>query len=256
VRLLSVKIEICANSVESAIQAAAGGAYRIELCENINEGGTTPSAGAIIRARKIPGIKLNVLIRPRAGDFLYSDIEFRTMKTDIEFCKRAEVDGVVLGILTSGGMIDKKRCDELVKLASPMSVTFHRAFDFTRLPLEALEDIIELGFRRILSSGQKNRAIEGAEFLARLVERANDRIKIMPGSGINETNIAELVNITHADEYHASLSEPVASSMTYKKDDLSLGSDNLSIMITNSERVRDLIRIANEAYNKTRNRAN
>ncbi|MCG8410391.1 MAG: copper homeostasis protein CutC [Bacteroidales bacterium] len=240
-------LEICANSVDSAIIAQKGGATRVELCENIYEGGTTPSYGAIKLAKQKLSIDINVIIRPRGGDFLYSDIEFDIMKQDIDFAKQAGVDGIVLGILNSDGSIDTKRLDELVKLAAPLPITFHRAFDVSRNPFQALEDIIGCGCRRILTSGQKNKAYEGIELLSRLVDKAKNRIIIMPGSGINETNIREIKEKTKATEFHVSLREPIPSSMIYRNEDVNMSSideiDEFEIMRTDYKRVRNIIEI-------------
>ena len=240
-------LEICANSVDSAIIAQKGGATRVELCENIYEGGTTPSYGAIKLAKQKLSIDINVIIRPRGGDFLYSDIEFDIMKQDIDFAKQAGVDGIVLGILNSDGSIDTKRLDELVKLAAPLPITFHRAFDVSRNPFQALEDIIGCGCRRILTSGQKNKAYEGIELLSRLVDKAKNRIIIMPGSGINETNICEIKEKTQATEFHVSLREPIPSSMIYRNKDVNMSSineiDEFEIMRTDYKRVRNIIEI-------------
>ena len=207
-------LEICANSVESALMAQKGGAQRVELCDNIYEGGTTPSYGAILSASKLLNIDLNIIIRPRGGDFCYSELEFEIMKKDIEFAKKLGVNGIVIGILNPDGTIDTLRTKLLVELAKPMSVTFHRAFDVTKDPFKALEDIIECSCDRVLTSGQENKAIEGVSLIKTLVEKAENRIIIMPGSGINEKNIQEIYQKTKAIEFHASLRKNVKSKMT------------------------------------------
>lgn len=209
-------LEICANSIHSALAAQDAGAHRVELCENLNEGGTTPSYGTILNTRKQLHIDLFVLIRPRGGDFLYTEEEFEIMKTDIEVCKTLKCDGVVIGILTKDGEVDVDRTQELVKLASPMRVTFHRAFDRVKDPFKALELIIETGCERILTSGLKNSAPEASELIKQLVEKANNRISIMPGAGINSSNILELKNITKAKEYHTSAKTERSSLMNYQ----------------------------------------
>src|SRR5438445_9519302 len=147
-------IAVCVDSVESAMAAEAGGAERVELCDNLMEGGTTPSAGAVAAARKKLEIKFHVIIRPRGGDFCYSDVEFEVMKRDVEFAKQLGADGIVIGILLPDGAIDVTRTRELIDIARPMSVTFHRAFDMTRDAFAALETLIDLGIDRILTSGQ------------------------------------------------------------------------------------------------------
>jgi len=209
-------LEICAGSLTSAFNARAGGAHRIELCDNLNEGGTTPSAGIIKQAVQRLNIPVFVLIRPRGGDFLYSNEEFSAMKEDVVFCKEHGAKGVVLGILNTDGSVDMHRMRELVALARPMEVTFHRAFDMVENPFKALEDIISLGIERILTSGQAENAILGAGLIQQLNNRANNRIIIMPGSGINENNIEHLIAMTGAVEFHASLRSREDSGMSFK----------------------------------------
>ncbi|WP_291913344.1 copper homeostasis protein CutC [Chitinophaga sp. CB10] len=216
-------LEICAGSVTSCIAAEKGGASRIELCDNLLEGGTTPSYGTIALAREKVKIDLYPIIRPRGGDFLYSDIEFETMKRDVALCKQLGCNGVVIGILTAEGKVDKARCKELVDLAWPMGVTFHRAFDMTDNPFEALEDIIAIGCERILTSGCRNTAMEGAELLKELVIRADDRIAIMAGSGVRSTNIATLVKTTGVTEFHTSAKAYNDSKMVYRNPNVSMG---------------------------------
>jgi copper homeostasis protein len=206
-------LEVCAGSLTSALNAQAGGAHRIELCDNLDEGGTTPSPGVIIQAVRLLTIPVFVLIRPRPGDFIYSDAEFGAMKEDILFCKTHGAKGVVLGILKADGSVDTERTGELVELARPMKVTFHRAFDLTAEPFQALEDIISLGIERILTSGQASNAIDGADLIKQLNNRSNNRIIIMPGSGITEKNVTELIRITGAMEIHGSLRSLVEGRM-------------------------------------------
>src|SRR5690606_16022820 len=200
----SVKIEIVVYTFEGAMKAQEGGADRIELCDNPGEGGSTSSYGLIEQVRQHISMDVFVMIRPRGGDFFYSNYEFHTMKRDISQCQRLSVDGIVLGILTPDGRIDIKRCKELIDKARPLHVTCHRAFDMTRDPFEALEDCIEAGFDRILTSGQMPKAIQGVDCIAELVRRAAGRISIMPGSGINPQNVAEIVSKTGAKEIHFS----------------------------------------------------
>ncbi|SKB77214.1 copper homeostasis protein [Parapedobacter luteus] len=209
------RLEICANSVASALAAQEGGADRIEFCQNLEMGGTTPSSGQIWLTRAALKIGLHVLIRPRAGDFLYSDLEFQEMKADIMFCKEAKCDGVVIGLLDVEGRVDIARTSELVELAQPMQVTFHRAFDVSRDPLEALEAIIACGCRRLLTSGMENTALAGAGLIEKLVTQAAGRIEIMPGSGINETNIAQIAGLTGAQAFHSSAKVAMVSGMRY-----------------------------------------
>ncbi len=212
----NIRIEVCANSVFSAVEAEKGGAFRVELCENIPEGGCTPSAGAIVTARKKLSIKLHVIIRPRGGDFLYSDEEFEIMKQDILFCKDAGVDGVVFGILDKYGNVDVQRNIELIEFARPMSTTFHRAFDVASDPVKALEDIINIGFETILTSGGAVKAPEGVEIIRQMVEKAQGRIDIMPGSGINKSNIMKMAEMTGAKTFHLSARRPYPSQMLFR----------------------------------------
>jgi copper homeostasis protein len=211
----SYKVEIIAFTIEACSVIEQAGANRIELCANPTEGGTTPSYGMIKSAREAVGISLFPIIRPRGGDFLYTDAEYRLIEDDVKLCKQLGCDGVVLGLLQKDGSIDVKRTARLVELAYPMEVTFHRAFDHCRDPLEALEQLIKIGCQRILTSGQKPLATEGADLLAELVEKAADRIIIMPGSGVRPDNIAALAQKTGAVEFHASLRTQVPSAMDY-----------------------------------------
>lgn len=206
-------LEVCCGSITSAINAQEGGAFRIELCDNLNEGGTTPSAGTIIMAKKMLCIPVFVLIRPRTGDFIYSDEEVEVMKNDILFCKEHGVEGVVLGILKADGSVDLERMKELVALARPLQVTFHRAFDMTSEPFKALEDIISLGIERILTSGLAENAIKGASLIQQLNHRAGNRIIIMPGGGVTEHNVNELIAKTGVKEVHGSLRSSVIGQM-------------------------------------------
>ena len=199
------KFEVCANSVESCVEAQRGGSDRVELCAGIPEGGTTPSYGDIVMARKLLiTTKLHVIIRPRGGDFLYSDLEREIMLEDVRMARRLGVDGVVFGVLTSDGDIDMDFMRQLMAESEGMSVTFHRAFDVCRNPFVALEQIIELGCDRILTSGQMPKAEDGVDLLKQLVEKAGDRIIIMPGCGVNAGNIAKIAQITGAKEFHFS----------------------------------------------------
>lgn len=195
-------LEICIDSVESAIIAQANGADRVELCANLLEGGTTPSCGMIMGTRAMIDIKLAVMIRPRGGDFCYSDLEFAIMKQDIAIAKSMGASCLVFGVLLPNGSIDVVRTKELVELAKPLETTFHRAFDHAYDPFQALEDVISTGVDRLLTSGQQQKAIEGKELIKELVIVANNRISIMPGSGVNLSNRDELLNYTKATELH------------------------------------------------------
>ena len=220
---MNFKLEICADSVESSINTQTAGADRVELCANLYEGGTTPSFGTIASARENLSIQLHVLIRPRGGDFLYNDTEFDIMRRDIDLCGEAGVDGIVTGILRSDGSIDIERTQRLIELAHPMSVTFHRAFDMCSDPVRGLEDIISTGASRVLTSGQKNKAPEGIELITRLVKLAGKRIVVMPGSGLNESNIAAIARKTGASEFHLSATNRTDSNMTFRREGISMG---------------------------------
>ena len=216
-------LEICAGSVESAIAARDGGAKRIELCAALEVGGVTPSAGVIAEARKVDGLVLNVIIRPRGGDFLYNEYEVACMEEDIRTCKRLGADGVVIGALTAEGDIDKAVCKRLIEAADGMSVTFHRAFDMCRNPHEALEELISLGCDRVLTSGQAPTAEAGIPLLKQLVEQAVGRIIIMPGCGVNSKNAAMILQATEATEIHASARKSVGSGMVFRHSGVSMG---------------------------------
>ena len=220
------KFEICANSVASCIAAQEGGADRVELCAGIPEGGTTPSFGMIRNARENISIALNVIIRPRGGDFLYSESELREMVYDIQAAKELGADGLVFGCLRPDGSVDMEAMSVLMEAAGDTPVTFHRAFDHTSDPFKALEDIIALGCTRILTSGCRPTALEGAELLAGLVEKAGDRIIIMPGCGVREGNIAEIARLSGAREFHFSARESVESGMFFRNPDVAMGSED------------------------------
>ncbi|MBS1558828.1 MAG: copper homeostasis protein CutC [Bacteroidetes bacterium] len=209
-------LEIVVYNIESALQAQEGKADRIELCDNPAEGGTTPSYGTIETVRQNLSIDVYVMIRPRGGDFHYSSYEFHSMKRDIDQCQKLSADGVVLGILTPDGRIDKKRCRELIDRARPLKVTCHRAFDMARDPFEALEDCIEVGFDRILTAGQQAQAVKGVDLIAQLIKKANGRIAIMPGSGVNETTVEEIVKKTGTKEIHFSATRFRESEMSFR----------------------------------------
>lgn len=245
----SIKIEVCANSLESALNAQKGGADRVELCSNLYEGGTTPSTGEISLARELLQIDLNVLIRPRGGDFLYSKNEIEIIKRDILYCKEIGVDGVVIGFLISDGNIDKEITKEITDLARPMSVTFHRAFDMCNNLEKALEDLIEIGVDRVLTSGAENKAIQGAELLNNLVKQASNRIIIMPGSGIRASNISEIIHKTGATEFHVSERQSISSKMIFKRDHIFMGGlpqiPEYEIRVIDADLIQEIVKKAN-----------
>lgn len=198
------KIEVCCTSLDEVREAAAGGAVRVELCTAITCGGVTPSHGMIQSVVEAAlGVDVNVLIRARDGGFCYSAAEVETMCRDIEYCRAAGVHGVVIGALTPEGDLDMEACRRMVAAAGGMSITFHRAFDICNKPLETLEQIIELGCERLLTSGQEATAEVGAAFIAQLVERAAGRIIIMPGAGVKPNNIARIEQVSGATEFHS-----------------------------------------------------
>ncbi len=197
-------LEVPVFDINSALIAQKAGAHRIELCASMADGGITPSYGMILEARKLLQIPFFVMIRPRGGNFTYTNEEMLVMLSDIEFCRKHQIQGIVTGVLTQEGKVDKEACYRLTEAAGSMQLTFHRAFDRAIDPFEALEVIIEMGFHRILTSGQKETVMEGAQLIAQLVEKAENRIVIMPGSGLNEDNLTQLHAICKAKEYHSS----------------------------------------------------
>ena len=237
---MKFKLEVIGFTIESCLIAQAAGAHRIELCDNPSEGGTTPSYGFIKTARENLSIELYPIIRPRGGDFLYSEIEFEVMKADIQICKNLGCDGVVIGMLNSDGTVDKQRCKQLVDIAQPMGVSFHRAFDRTKDPFKALEDIISIGCERILTSGQKSVATDGAALLNELVKQANGRIIIMPGSGVRSDNVETLVKKTNATEFHTSARTYADSKMEFINESMD---EQLTSVTTLSNEIKTIIQL-------------
>lgn len=247
------QFEICANSVESCLAAQEGGAHRVELCAGISEGGTTPSYGEIAIARELLQIKLHVIIRPRGGDFLYNEQEIRIMEKDIQMVRKLGVDGVVFGCLTPDGQVDKVKTKQLIEASQGLSVTFHRAFDVCINPHLALEDLIELGVNRVLTSGQQPTAQQGLPLIKELILKANNRIIILPGSGVNESNIYRIAMESDAKEFHFSARENRNSNMIYRSTQVSMNSpgmpDEYIQSVTTAQRVRETIK-ALENYSK------
>ena len=239
-------VEVCVDSVESAVAAEKGGAERVELCCALLEGGLTPSAGAISLARKSLRIGLNVIIRPRGGDFLHTDTEHEIMLHDIDTAKELGVDGVVIGVLTASGDVDVNRTRELVERARPMSVTFHRAFDMTRDPFAALETLVRLGIDRVLTSGQEESAMAGLDLLRELVARAGDRIVVMVCGNLHEKNIDKIANETKAKELHVTGFIDVESGMTFRNPRVYMGGllrpPEYTRAVTAADRVSALVR--------------
>ncbi len=218
-----IQLEVCVDSVESAMNAERGGADRVELCDNLFEGGTTPSAGCVAVVRANLKIGLQVIIRPRGGDFLYDAREMAVMQHDVRVAQELGADGVVTGALTAAGQVDRAITKQLIELARPMNVTFHRAFDMTADPFQALEDLIDLGVDRILTSGQQATAWEGVGLIEALVKQAAERIIVMPGGGINEHNIRALVQQTGVSECHVSARKSLASQMQFQNHQAYMG---------------------------------
>lgn len=217
--------EICVDSVAGVRAAKAQGAHRVELCANLLEGGTTPSRGMIREARKIAGVGLNVIIRPRGGDFLYDDDEYAIMQADIDTAKAEGADGVVIGLLTAEGAVDVARTRELIARARPLSVTFHRAFDMTRDPFAALETLIDLGIDRILTSGQEPSVLEGLPLINELIRNASERIIIMPGAGITARNVGRIIAEARPREIHFAALEPEAGGMKFRRHHVYMGGE-------------------------------
>ncbi len=247
----NIKAEVVVYNIESAFKAQEGGADRIELCDNPADGGTTPSAGMIEVVRANVTMDIMVMLRPRGGDFSYSSYEYHAMKRDLYAMQKISVDGFVFGILNHDGTIDKKRCRELIEKSKPLKVTCHRAFDMTRDPFEALEDCIEVGFTRILTSGQKPNAHQGRDLIRQLVERADGRISIMAGSGVNESTVSEIVATTNVHEIHFSASSSRQSQMNFRNPSIAAmgeqGEDEYAVRTVDPERVRKIIELAKGA---------
>jgi copper homeostasis protein len=220
-----VIFEVCVDSVAGVRAAKAAGAHRVELCGDLLEGGTTPSRGMIRQARTIMGIGLNVMIRPRGGDFLFDDDEFAIMEADIDAAKAEGAEGIVIGLLTADGSVDAERVRALIAQARPMSVTFHRAFDMTPLPFEALETLVALGVDRVLTSGQEASVLEGLPLIAELVQRAGRRIIVMPGGGITARNADRIVAAAKPREIHFAALEPAASGMQFRRHHVFMGGE-------------------------------
>ena len=243
-----VTLEVCVDSVESAIAAEQGGAHRVELCSDLLEGGITPSTGLIAAVRQAISIELCALIRPRSGDFCYSEAEVEIMRRDVCAAKQLGADSVALGILELDGRIDAARMRELADLAAPMKVTCHRAFDMSRDLFHSLGELQNIRVHCILTSGGKQTAAEGVESLKRLVQAANGRIRIMAGSGIEAHNVAGIVEQTGVREIHASLKSSVASPMRFRNEEISMGSlkgMEYQRFVVRRDKVRELLQAAN-----------
>lgn len=242
-RSSEIVIEVCVDSVASALAAERGGANRLELCSSLIEGGVTPSAGLIVTTKAAVSLPLHVMIRPRGGDFYYDSHEFETMKRDITLAKGLGADGVVLGILDVNGAVDLLRARELLESARPLSVTFHRAFDMTADLFRALENLCSVGVDRVLTSGGERTCISGCEKIARLIQAAQGRLIVMPGSGIKPENARDLIARTGAREIHVGLRTLVPSPMVYRNSKVviaSAGDWEYKRFVVLEENVRDL----------------
>ncbi|MFO1458497.1 MAG: copper homeostasis protein CutC [Verrucomicrobiota bacterium] len=235
-------VEVCIDSVESAVAAAGGGADRLEVCSALGEGGLTPSPGLLEVIRERVKVPLAVMIRPRAGDFCYSDDEFEVMRRDLVRLKALGADLMVIGLLTPNGEVDVARTRELIALARPLPVTFHRAFDMTRDPRAALEALVALGCERVLTSGQEKSVLEGLELVTELVRLAGDRITVMPGGGITERNLPRILKECDAREFHVSASGSRDSRMEFRNTRIPMGrtlaASEFALSVADETRVR------------------
>jgi len=240
-------VEVCVDSLESAVAAERGGAKRVELCGALQEGGVTPSAGLIATARKKVSVALHIMIRPRPGDFYYSADEFSVMSRDVLMAKQLGADGVVFGILDLDGRVDISRTRQLVDLARPLKTTFHRAFDMSSDLLQSLQDVVEAGANRILTSGGAQSALEGAGILRELVSASSERIIIMAAGGINDQNIEAVIKQTGVREIHVGLRTSVASPMLFVNENISMGTikgQEYQRFVVTEDSVKRLIRAA------------
>jgi len=250
-----IVVEVCVDSVTSAVAAERGGAQRVELCSDLLEGGLTPSLGLLGVVRSRVSIAVHPIIRPRPGDFCYSDEECECMQRDIELAKREGADGVVLGILHSDSKVDVRRTQQLIELARPLSVTFHRAFDMSADLVEALEDVCATGADRVLTSGGEQECVQGLSTIARLTQAAARRITIMAGGRIRTIDAANIIARTGVTEIHVGLATPVSSSMAGPNSHrISLGKAQESEFQRTQvleENVRELIRAVSSRANAT-----
>ncbi|MGH0136633.1 UNVERIFIED_CONTAM: hypothetical protein FKN15_070040 [Acipenser sinensis] len=241
-------MEVCVDSVESAINAERGGACRIELCSSLLEGGITPSIGLLQVVKQHVQIPVFAMIRPRGGDFLYSDREVEVMKRDIHLCKSHGADGVVLGALSEDGSVDTELCVELLAASRPLPVTFHRAFDMVRDPVVAMETLIALGFERVLTSGGDSSALEGLPLIKRLVEQAKGRIIVVPGGGITERNLQRILEGSGAQEFHCSARSSKDSAMKFRNSCVNMGAalstPEYALKVSDVSKIRTLNAIA------------
>lgn len=234
-----MKLEICANSYQSALNAQKAGADKIELCSELSVGGITPSYGVLKKVSKELTILVNVLIRPRSGNFCYTDSEFKIIKSNIILCKELGFNGIVSGVLNSDNTIDIERTKELITLSKPLTFTFHRAFDCVENPQESLQQLIDLKVDRILTSGQQEKAANGIELLIELQKLAKDKLVILPGSGINAKN-ADLFKEAGFKEIHSSASKIIS-------EEKSIFFGNTPQTVSNIETIKEILKVIKDA---------
>jgi copper homeostasis protein len=235
-------LEIAVFNYSSAVLAEKAGADRLELCENAGEGGTTPSYGTLRQVKENINIPVFPIVRPRGGDFLYNKDELEIIKHDINLCKQLGFEGVVFGMLLTDGTIDKDNCKRLVDLAYPMEVTFHRAFDRTVDPFKAMDDLIECGCSRILTSGQVPNVADGLDLIGKLIKAADDRIIIMPGSGLRSSNVLSIAEATGANEFHSSARTFIPSQMDFNNPNMKENSQSVSVDVDEIKSTKDILR--------------
>ena len=246
---MNILSEICVESLDGALAAQNAGAHRIELCSSLSEGGLTPSAGLLYQVRKNIQLPIHVMIRPRRGDFCYSSLEIDTMIADITHAKQQGADGIVFGLLNTNGTINIDQTKKLIEHAHPLPITFHRAFDLTRDPFEALETLITLGINRILTSGCTPTVEQGIETIQKLITEAQNRITIMPGGGITEQNVKTIIQKTNAKEIHFSGRTQIESPMQYRNKKLAFSSapqSEYTHHVTNVDRIRAILNATKE----------
>lgn len=240
---MSNLLEIAAFTIESAMAAEKAGADRIELCDNPQDGGTTPSYGMLVMAKECVSIPVFPIIRPRGGDFLYTEISFEMMRKDVKLCRELGFEGVVIGMLTKDGNIDEMNVSKLIALAYPMEVTFHRAFDRVRDPFDSLEKLISIGVQRILTSGLKPTALDGIDLISTLVKQADGRTSIMPGSGVRDTNLLEIKQRSGAFEFHTAARKFHPSGMLFQQSGMN---EDASFIDVDVDMIRNMRSILNK----------
>lgn len=245
-------MEVCVDSVESAVNAESGGASRVELCSDLVEGGITPSLGLLRQVKKRVKLPVYVMLRPRGGDFVYSDEELEVMKDDLRLMKENGADGIVFGILKPDGAIDKENCSQLLKMSAPLPATFHRAFDMTSDLEGSLELIISLGFQRVLTSGGDSSALEGLPMISKLIKQSKNRIVIVPGGGITEHNLKRVLEGSGASEFHCSARGSKSSKMEFRNTAVSMGASygppEYVMKLADTRRVECFIEIAKSVW--------